>query len=204
VLTENAMRGAFSVSYTFRMTERLSLIDPVAPVVITQHFGEDLTCVDLETRTKCITHAADSVCPIGYESLYASAGMRGHNGIDFQVIDKQEVYAATDGTVSFLSSEPERGIGVEIVSTDKYIVDGVEKPCQVKTRYWHLDSYSLKKGPKVGAGELIGWADNTGLSAGTHLHFELKPIKRRIGGFSNILQQNGYLGAIDPEPYFKD
>lgn len=187
------------------MAERLKLAKPVTPSVITQRFGDDLTCVDTATHTKCVTRVAGAMCPAGYESLYAVAGLKGHNGADFLATDKQPVYAATNGKVHRVTSETERGIGADVISRKRYLLDGVSHAYRVKTRYWHLASYVVAEGQKVKAGELVGYADNTGLSSGTHLHFELKPVRRGLsGGFRNILQGNGYLGAIDPEPYFKD
>lgn len=185
------------------MTERLKLTKPITPFVITQRFGDDFTCIDVATYTKCITRDPNETCPIGYESLYALAGLKGHNGIDFLAVDNQPVYAATDGKIVELSSESERGIGVEIVSKGRFLLDGIPRTYRVKTRYWHLASYTVSREQKVKAGELIGYADNTGLSSGTHLHFEVKPAQWRLsGGFKNILQDNGYFGAINPEPYF--
>lgn len=57
---------------------------------------------------------------------------------------------------------------------------------------------------KISNGDLIGYADNTGASTGDHLHFALKPCAKGEdwGTFYNVLQNNGYGGAIDPTPYF--
>jgi len=181
----------------------LQLARPVFPFSITQHFGDNLTCVDVATRTKCLPRLPSGTCPPGYESLYTSLGLKGHNGVDLLATHKQPVLAATEGRVHKLVSENQRGIGVEIVSKCRYQLEGLNRRYRVKTRYWHLDSYAVRKGRRIKAGEIIGYADNTGLSSGTHLHFELKPVRRRFPrGFKNVFQENGYFGAIDPEPYF--
>ena len=62
----------------------------------------------------------------------------------------------------------------------------------------------VKTGQKVVAGDLIGYADSTGLSTGDHLHFGLKPQAWNETDWSwfNVEQGNGYGGAIDPTPYF--
>lgn len=187
------------------MREPLKLHKPVTPFEITQRFGEDNVCIDTATRSKCFSRLANAACPVGYESLYTSAGLKGHNGIDLKAAHKQEVYAATDGKVYKIQSERERGIGVEVISRKRFDLSATDHTYRVKTRYWHLDSFVVKRGQRVKAGDLIGYADSTGLSTGTHLHFEVKPVKKVIlKGFRNVLQDNGYFGAIDPEPYFKD
>ena len=187
------------------MLNRLNVKRPITPYIVTQPFGGDLNCIDIETRTKCISRTREGVYPAGYESLYLSSGLNGHNGVDLVAAHTQPVYAATDGLTYKVVSEERRGIGVEIVSKEWFHLDGIERAYRVKTRYWHLDSYVVTQGQEIKAGELIGYADNTGLSSGTHLHFELKPVRRRFpSGFRNVFQKNGYFGAMDPEPYFGD
>lgn len=73
---------------------------------------------------------------------------------------------------------------------------------RVKTRYWHLLALQVKKGERVHAGQIIGYADDTGRSTGMHLHFELKPVRTVLPRrYRNAFPQNGYFGAIDPAPY---
>ena len=48
-----------------------------------------------------------------------------------------------------------------------------------KTIYWHLiKEIPVKVGQKVQAGDVVGYADNTGFSTGDHLHFGLKPQEK--------------------------
>lgn len=78
--------------------------------------------------------------------------------------------------------------------------------CRAKSIYWHIKkgSFKVKVGDKVKAGDLLAEADNTGMSTGSHLHFGIKPVLKGEADWTwyNIEQSNGYLGAIDPEPYF--
>ena len=60
---------------------------------------------------------------------------------------------------------------------------------------------SFKVGDRVKVGDLIGWADNTGVSTGDHLHYEVKPVDE-LG--NNVLRGNGFFGAIDPLPYLQN
>lgn len=90
------------------LTDRLMLCAPLRTLIVTQKFGEDLICIDLATRTSAVPRLRDS-CPPGYESLYRSSGMIGHNGIDFRTDYGEAVYAATSGIVSETVTEAERG-----------------------------------------------------------------------------------------------
>lgn len=132
-------------------------------------------------------------------------GIKGHNGIDFIAQHGYPVYATHDGMAEF-QIDPGGGHGVVITTENEFeYKDGT---AQFKTIYWHLVDGVKEpqlKSPFEGApvtrvknGDLIGYADNTGASTGDHLHFGLKPIKNGV----NIEQNNGFLGAIDPTPYF--
>lgn len=189
------------------MKRRLELVYPVRPASVTQRFGEDLTCVDTQTRTVCITKAAGVACPEGYESLYAATGRKGHDGVDFLAEEGQPVFAAAAGRVVELSDERDRGLGIGILSLHRTRFDdspqGKAGAYRAKVRYWHLSRYALALGDRVQAGDLIGWAGSTGLSSGPHLHFEVKPQHRTVlGSFVNAFPGNGYQGAVDPASYF--
>lgn len=144
--------------------------------------------------------------------VYAQLGMKGHNGIDLRVQHGDPIYASHDGYASF-QIDSNGGHGVVVITNQKFEdVNGVSS--LFKTIYWHMAD-SLKepqfKSPiedktgfvPVKAGDLIGYADNTGLSTGDHLHFGLKTVAEgeSWGSFYNTNQNNGYFGAIDPAPY---
>ncbi len=137
-------------------------------------------------------------------------GIKGHNGIDSFAQHGYPVYATHDGYAQY-EVDPGGGHGV-IVTTNKTF-DYKDGQAYFKTIYWHLcDGYKEPQfqsplqgvpGRQVRNGELIGYADSTGASSGDHLHFGLKVMdKNSIGNFYNIEQDNGFLGAIDPSPYF--
>ncbi|WP_053434705.1 M23 family metallopeptidase [Sporosarcina globispora] len=54
--------------------------------------------------------------------------------------------------------------------------------------YGHLNEFAVKEGQHVNAGDLIGYAGNTGFSTGSHLHFSVKEGSKHI----------------DPSPYMND
>ena len=177
---------------------RLLLSYPVTPVHVNQPFGVN-------------------------GEYYRTNGIniKGHNGIDFQAYHGQPVYAAHDGT-AFFEYDKNQGEGVVIISDKAYDYRGVQ--VHFKTVYWHL--CDAKKEPQytspvyntngitVKRGDLIGFADNTGFSAGDHLHFALKPVTAGraiiedaadfgVGDWQNLEPNNGYTGGIDPSPYFE-
>lgn len=165
---------------------KLILKPPVTPLVYNQRFG-------------------------GNPDTYKQFGLAGHNGDDLMTYHGQPVYASHDG-LAFYEIDGNQGHGVVIRSNDKYEYKGTE--VFFKTIYWHLcDSTKepkfkspIEDKPKqVRAGDLIGYADNTGFSTGDHLHYGLKPCTSTepYNTWYNFEQNNGYLGAIDPEPFFE-
>jgi murein DD-endopeptidase MepM/ murein hydrolase activator NlpD len=137
------------------------------------------------------------------DPVYTNMGLAGHNGIDFMALHGQPVYASHDGTC-YPEIDGTGGNGVVIRTDETFDYNGEQ--VHWKTIYWHLMKADavVKTGQKVKAGDLIGYADNTGTSTGDHLHFGLKPQAWNEESWSwyNPAQNNGYLGAIDPMPYF--
>lgn len=186
---------------------KLELKYPVFPFFINQEFGDSQACTEdnnlpLIKRKVVGMQWGTKTCPVGYVELYPLLGMKGHTGMDIHATHGQELYhCGPDGVVEEIQTETERGLGIGIVTNDKFEMEGEEY--QAKLRYWHLKGFNVKLGDSVKTGDLIGWCDNTGLSAGDHLHFECKPvIKNRSGLYYNVFQDNGYYGSIDPKPYF--
>ena len=88
---------------------------------------------------------------------------RFHAGIDFSVPEGTEIIAAAEGKV-ILSQSSDKGYGNQIK---------IEHADGSVTRYAHMHSFTVKVGDSVKQGELIGKVGNTGLSLGSHLHFEI-------------------------------
>lgn len=167
---------------------KLTLQYPVKPVQINQPFGNP-------------------------DPKYSALGLNAHNGIDFGVHHGDPVYATHDG-IALHEIDGKGGWGVVLRTSEKFDYDG--GLAFFKTIYWHLcDSTKepqfespIFSNPNklVKTGDIIGYADNTGMSTGDHLHFGLKPMLQDEdnGVWYNVKQANGYLGAIDPKPYFFD
>lgn len=138
------------------------LFQPVSPFVLNQAFGENKICISTNGTRKIINCDGHNP-PEGYKSLY---GAKGHLGIDLRAKHGQEVYAARDGVVYKIDTDPKSGLDVRIESED----NGV----RFRHIYEHLMGYQPKVGDRVKTGQLIGWADNTGYSSGDHLHFQFE------------------------------
>jgi murein DD-endopeptidase MepM/ murein hydrolase activator NlpD len=154
-----------------------SLLYPVKPLSVNQPFGANVAY---------------------YETNF---GQKGHPGIDFMASHGQPVFAAHDGAAIYIK-DSHGGEGIWLYAPG-YI-----------TIYWHLigDTDATLPPPipyntngvrtPVKAGDLIGYADNTGApfeSSGDHLHFGL--ILTYANGVI-LNEDNGTQGCIDPQPYF--
>lgn len=134
---------------------------------------------------------------------YKKFGIKGHNGLDAYAVHGQPVYAAHDGVVTYAGVDAGEGWGV-VLRTDGEM-SYVGGSAYFKSVYWHLiNNIQVKAGQRVKAGQLLGYADSTGASSGDHLHFAIKPMLKGENEwtFENVVQNNGYNGAIDPTPYF--
>lgn len=88
--------------------------------------------------------------------------VRPHRGLDFTAPKNSPVYATGDGKV--INAEYSQSYGNVI-----YINHGFS----FETRYAHLTNYIVKAGEKVKRGQIIGYVGSTGLSGGSHLHYEI-------------------------------
>lgn len=190
---------------------KLQLKYPLYPFSINQEFGDSKACTEDNnlpvTKRKVVGMQAPIgtnkyTCPAGYIELYPLLGMKGHTGMDLRATHGQALYhCGPESTVEEVQTEPERGLGLGLITKDKFDFEG--GVYNAKIRYWHLQGFNVKLGDTVKQGDLIGWCDNTGLSAGDHLHMELKQVaKNSVGIWYNVKQENGYFGSCNPKPYF--
>ncbi len=98
--------------------------------------------------------------------IYSRWGFPGHEGIDFRATPNTDIFACAEGEVyqvhKYKDNHP-YGIHVRIRHQDGY-----------KTVYAHLAKAMVVVGQRVETGQVIGKADSTGASVGSHLHLSLK------------------------------
>lgn len=183
---------------------KLQLYYPSRPYRINQKFGASESCCEnngLPIAKRKVATKVNGICPTGYVELYPLLGMKGHTGLDLYATRQTVLRSVIDGVVEEVQTEPERGLGVGVVSHEKFEM-AEHGTHYVKVRQWHLRSINVKLGDQVKIGDAIGIADSTGLSSGDHNHFELKPVEKDAIGYYNVFQSNGYYGAVNPEPFF--
>ena len=108
------------------------------------------------------------VQPVAVTSIFGrrlhpiSRAYKEHFGVDLAAADGQVVFAAATGTVMRAGWNGAHGRQVEI-----------QHAGGVVTRYSHLSELLVDAGTTVSQGDTLGLAGSTGLSTGTHLHFEM-------------------------------
>lgn len=119
--------------------------------------------------------------------------VRMHTGIDISARRGTPIYATGDGVVEEAGS-----------SLDGF--SGYGKICVInhgfgfQTLYAHLDKITVKKGQKVRRGEQIGTVGSTGLSQGTHVHYEVIQNNKKVNPvyfFFNDLSPDEYEQVIE-------
>lgn len=90
---------------------------------------------------------------------------RAHKGVDYAAPIGTKVRSTADGVVSFVGQQG--GYGNVVI---------LQHQGQYQTVYGHLSRFaaSLRRGQRVGQGEVIGYVGKTGLASGPHLHYEFK------------------------------
>jgi len=108
-----------------------------------------------------------------------------HNGIDFPAPAGAYVHAVADGTVVAIRRLGAEGLEVDVLTRRPA---GSDRPDMV-ARYAHLGTVTpaLAEGARmIAKGGALGRVGRTGVTYGTHVHFELRLDGR----------------LVDPEPFF--
>lgn len=122
-------------------------------------------------------------------SFYQPFGLPGHEGLDLFAPTNANVYAAADGVVYRVAHPADHPYGLHI--RIKHIAGGDV----YRTIYAHLAQASVPEGLQVKAGDLIGLADDTGNSFGSHVHLTVKMDGTQTPGYPP--------GIVDPWPFFQ-
>ena len=90
---------------------------------------------------------------------------RAHKGIDYGAPVGTRVKATGDGVVEYVGIQGGYGKAVILRHQSRYT-----------TLYGHLSGFApgLRKGSRVGQGDVIGFVGATGLASGPHLHYEFR------------------------------
>lgn len=97
-------------------------------------------------------------------SAYGKRWGKMHKGMDISRELGTDVVACLDGTVKSRFYEKD-GYGNVVI---------IDHGNGVESRYAHLNSFNVKIGDKVKAGNKIASVGSTGRSTGPHLHFEVR------------------------------
>lgn len=120
-------------------------------------------------------------------AMYRQFQLAGHEGLDFFAPSGAKIYAAFDGVISEAKYRGAYGNQVRI----RHEHNGIK----FTTVYAHLERLLATPGKQVKAGDIIGTADNTGNSHGSHLHLTLFIDGAKTKGY--------YDGIVDPWPYME-
>lgn len=120
--------------------------------------------------------------------IYRRWNLPGHEGVDIRAPDGARIFACAAGTVFQVHDGRDNhpyGVHVRIQHADGY-----------QTIYAHLREALVQVNDVVKAGQVIGLADSTGNSSGSHLHLTLKKAGATAAGLTNYRSD-----IIDPTPF---
>ena len=121
--------------------------------------------------------------------IYAQFGLPGHEGLDIRARLDTNIYAANSGTVVRAERDVASG-----GAYGKHI--RIQHEQSYRTVYAHLNEVLVNEGDVVRPGQLIGLANSTGNSSGSHLHLTLKQTGATSSG-----QTDYPFDIIDPTPF---
>lgn len=138
----------------------------------------------------------------GHMLNYGQFNMDGHNGIDLACVVGTPIVAPCKMWTTWVKSD-DRGYGLHVFAeSETKEING--EAYKIEMVFGHFDSIVAKPAKWYEKGELIGYADSTGFSTGSHLHFGVRPYYRLSeGNFKQVFMGNGYAGYSDPEDFIK-
>lgn len=137
---------------------------------------------------------------------YRPLGQAGHPGNDFESVTGTPIYSSCDGN-AFYCSDSLGGDGIWIRTA--------QEGRNYNIILWHMPTPGTAVGDlypfmiptdrsivPVVTGQLLGYTDNSGFpgeSTGQHLHLGVMPANEN---WTAISPQNGFLGCVDPQPFY--
>ncbi len=108
--------------------------------------------------------------PFGIRIHPITGKLQKHTGIDLAARVGKSIYATGNGKVINVRIS-NKGYGNRVTISHGF---------GFKTLYAHMHDIYVKKGDKIGRGQIIGTVGNTGTSTGPHLHYEVIYKRRKI------------------------
>ena len=130
-------------------------------------------------------------------SDYNRFGLPGHEGLDLRAPYDSEIRSVWWGEVTLVGEGIAYGNQIRI----KHTIRGNE----YESIYAHFSKPShLKVGDRVSRGQVIGKADSTGNSRGSHLHFGMKQYTGEKPDTALQKKFSWPKNIIDPTPFFRE
>jgi murein DD-endopeptidase MepM/ murein hydrolase activator NlpD len=108
---------------------------------------------------------------------------RAHNGVDYAAAPGAPLTSVALGVVTFAGWTTGGGYTVTVQHASGY-----------ESEYLHLSTIAVRRGDRVGQGELVGRVGSTGLTTGPHLHYGL----RRNGRYVNPVREHQNMPPGEP------
>jgi len=133
----------------------------------------DISSISVEQKTMLLKNIPNG-SPVQFQGVTSDYGSRNHpvlgrsifhEGIDLKAGVGTKVYSAADGIVE--ETKYNGGYGNMLVVTHAY---------GFKSVYGHLSRFAVRPGEFVKKGQLVAFSGNTGMTAGPHLHYEVRFI----------------------------
>ncbi|MBE8221646.1 MAG: M23 family metallopeptidase [Bdellovibrionales bacterium] len=109
--------------------------------------------------------------------LYRNKNNKKHEGIDFAGFRGAPITASHSGRIIY-AGRKFSGYGRVVL---------IEYNKKWASLYAHLNSFNVKTGQKITAGQLIGKMGSSGKATGVHLHFELLRFKQPVNPINYLV-----------------
>lgn len=149
--------------------------EDIAPIQDTVVTSSQISLMDMD-KEEILSKNINMILPVNgtVTSIYGARdevfeNVGYHTGIDVANVLNTEIKSATDGTV------------VSAQQMDKYYGNNIEiENNGIIFKYAHLNQINVNEGDVIKQGDIIGLMGSTGMSTGSHLHFEIKINGRSV------------------------